>query len=92
MLKVTEEAKQELKKILAEKVDNPLAGVRLMSSGKPDNYDLAIDVEMPGDQVVEHKGAKVLLVAQDLSDHLDGHTLDIEDNARGKSFVVLSGE
>jgi Fe-S cluster assembly iron-binding protein IscA len=92
MLKVTEEAKQELKKILAEKVDNPLAGIRLMSSGKPDNYDLAIDVEMPGDQVVEHKGTKVLLVSQDLSDHLDGHTLDIEDNARGKSFVVLSGE
>ena len=92
MLKVTENAKKELKRILAEKVDNPLAGVRLMSSVKPDNYDLAIDIEMPGDQVVEHKGSKVLLVDQELSDHLDGNILDVEDNAHGKSFVVLAGK
>jgi len=92
MLRVTENAKKELKRILAEKVDNPLAGIRLMRSGKPDNYGLAIDVEMPGDQVVVHKGSKVLLVEHELSDRLDGHILDVEDTTHGKSFVVLAGK
>jgi Fe-S cluster assembly iron-binding protein IscA len=92
MLKVTEEAKKELKKTLAEKVDNPLAGLRIMKGGKPDQYDLAIDVEMPGDQVVEFKGSKVLLVAQELSEHLGGHILDVEDDGHRKHLVVLGGD
>lgn len=90
MLRVTEAAKKELKRILAEKADNPLAGLRIIRGGQPDNYGLAIDVEMPGDQVVEHKGAKVLLVSRELSNRLDGNILDVEDTAHGKSFVVLA--
>ena len=49
MLIVTENAKKELKRILAEKGDNPLAGIGIMKGGQPDNYDFAIDIEMPGD-------------------------------------------
>ena len=89
MLQVTEEAKKELKKTLAEKVDNPLAGIRIKKGDKPDQYALAIDIEMPGDQVVEFKGSKVLLVAQELSENLSGHTLDFEDDGQSKNFVVL---
>ena len=89
MLNVTEDAKKELKKTLTEKVDNPLAGIRIMKGDNPDQYDLAIDVEMPGDQVVEFKGFKVLLVAQDLSENLCGHILDVEDDGHRKRFVVL---
>jgi Fe-S cluster assembly iron-binding protein IscA len=92
MLRVTENAKKELKRILAEKVDNPLAGIRLMRSGKPDNYDLAIDVAMPNDQVVEYHSSKVLLVEQELSEHLDGNVLDVEDTPQGKGFVVIAGK
>lgn len=91
MLRVTESAKEELKKILAEKVDNPLAGIRLTRGGQPDNFDLALDVEMPADQVVKYQGAKVLLVDSELSNHLDGDILDVEDTAQGKNFVVLAG-
>ena len=40
MLRVTEAAKKELKRMLAEKVDNPLAGLRLVRSGQPDNFGL----------------------------------------------------
>lgn len=92
MLRVTENAKKELKRILAGKADNQLAGIRLVRGGQPDSFGLAVDIEMPGDQVVEHKGSKVLLVDRELSDHLDRHILDVEDTAHGKSFVILAGK
>jgi len=87
MLKVTQRAKEELKRILSAKVDNPKAGVRLTDSG-PDKFGLGIDVEMPGDQVVKHKGSKVLLVAHELATSLEGQTLDFTGTAEGSSFVV----
>lgn len=90
MLRVTEDAKKELKRILAEKADNPLAGLRLVRGVQPDDFGLAIDIEMPGDQVVEHKSSKVLLVDDELSDRLEGNILDVEDAPHGKSFVVLA--
>ena len=89
MLVVTEGAKNELKKILYEKVDHPLAGIRLLSGAQPDNFGLSIDIEVPDDQVIEHDGSKVLLIDGELSERLDGDILDVEDTASGKSFVVL---
>lgn len=86
MLTVTQRAKEELKRILSAKVDNPQAGVRLTSSGR-DKFGLGIDVEMPGDQVVKHKGSKVLLVEQGLADRLEGVTLDFTGTAEGPKFV-----
>ena len=89
MLIVTEGAKNELKKILSEKVDHPLAGIRLLIGAQPDNFGLSIDIEVSGDQVVEHDGSKVLLIDGELSERLDGDILDVEDTASGKNFVVL---
>jgi len=89
MLNVTEPAKQELKRILFEKVDHPLAGVRLVRGNQPDSYGLTIDIELPGDQVLEYDGSKILIVDQDVSRCLDGDILDIEDEAQGKSLVVI---
>jgi len=88
MIDVTERAKQELKKILSSKVDNPLAGLRLSTSGG--QFAFSIDVEMPGDQVVEYEGSKVLLVEGELATRLEGHTLDIEDTADGPGLVLLT--
>ena len=92
MLIVTDSAKKELKKILSKKADNPLAGLRLVRGGQPDDFGLAIDIEMPHDQVVEHEGSKVLLIDRELSNHLNGNILDVEDAPHGKSFVVLAGK
>lgn len=89
MLRVTEGAKKELRKILSEKVDHPLAGIRLVKGSQPDNFGLTIDIETPGDQVVEDMGFKVLLVDCQLSECLDGNTLDVEDTTSGRNFVVL---
>lgn len=89
MLRVTSDAKKELKKILSEKVDDPLAGIRLVRGSQPDNFGLNIDIELARDQVVEHDGLKVLLVDYELSENLDGNILDIEDKTQGKNFVVI---
>ena len=89
MILVSEEAKSELKKLMAEKVDNPLAGIRLIRGTAEGFFGLSIDIEMPGDQVVEHGGAKVPLVDKELSSSLDGATVDVEASGQGKSLVVV---
>lgn len=89
MLTVTERAKQELKKLLSAKVDNPQAGLRLITSGPSGELGLSIDIEAPDDQVVEYKGSKVLLVEHELADRLKGHILDFQDTADGSNLVVL---
>ena len=89
MIGVTKRAKEVLKGILSEKVDNPQAGLRLITSGQRDQFALSIDVEMPGDHVVEHKGSKVLLVEEGLATRFTGTTLDIEDTPEGPMLVLF---
>lgn len=72
MLVVTERAKQELKSILSANVDNPEAALRLTTRG-PGQLGLGIDMEAPGDQIVEHEGSKVLLVGPELAASLGGN-------------------
>ena len=88
MVSVTERARGELKTILLDNVDNPEAGLRL-SAGESDQLRLGIDVEMPGDQVVEHEGSKVLLVEQELAGNLEGLTIDVDDSSEGLKLVIV---
>ena len=90
MISVTENARLQLKNILSARVDNWYAGLRLISSN-PGHFGLGIDIEVPGDQVVEHEGSKVLLVEQGLAASLEGVTLDVEDTSEGPQ-LVLSGK
>ena len=53
---------------------------------------LVPDREAEGDQVVEHKGVKVLLVASELAPAVDGITLDVQDTAEGQKLVVSKGK
>ena len=66
MLTVTETAKQLLKETLLAHSDDPEAGLRL-SMKPPGQLGIMLDSEAEGDQVVEHEGAKVLLVASELA-------------------------
>ena len=54
MINVTERAKRELKRLLSQKVDWPEARLRLMDRGQG-ILGLGIDIELPGDQIVEYK-------------------------------------
>jgi Fe-S cluster assembly iron-binding protein IscA len=87
MISVTERAKEEMKKVLVDKVNNPLVGLRL-NVNSPGDFSLSTDIETPGDQVVKHEGMKVLLVGKEWAAGLDGYTLDFEGK---KKFVVAKG-
>jgi Fe-S cluster assembly iron-binding protein IscA len=87
MLTVTEQAKDELKKLLAAKVDWPGARLRLVDRGGG-RLGLGIDIESPGDIVLEHKGVKLLLVEAGLASKLDDVTLDVDGAADGAELVI----
>ena len=87
MLIVTEQAKDELKKLLAAKVDWPGARLRLMDRGGG-RLGLGIDIETPGDIILEHEGDRLLLVEAGLASRLDGVTLDVDSSSSRAELVI----
>jgi len=82
MITVTESAKEELKAIFIASGADPEQGLRLLPT--PDGrFVLALDTELPGDEVVEYEGAKVLLVGIEYFNILDGKTIDCHDTEDG---------
>ncbi len=90
MVSVTEGACMELKRMLSEKVDWPGARLRLVDRGQG-NIGLGIDIEVPGDHVVEYEGTKVLIIESELATNLKGIILDVDDTPAGAE-LVLSGK
>ena len=88
MIDFSERAKQELKRILGDKVSNSQGSLRLLVSS-PGEFGLSPDTEMPGDQVVKHEGVKVLLVEEGLAKSLDGMTFDVEDTPEGPKLTIV---
>ena len=87
MINVTERAKQELKSLLSQKVDRPGARLRLMDRGQG-NLGLGIDIELPGDQIVEYGGTKVLIVERELAAKIKRTTLDVDNTPQGTELVI----
>ena len=87
MLSVTESAKQKLKEMLSDKVEDPQQSLRL-TANTSGQLGLSIDMEATGDQVVEHEGSKVLLVEEELATRLEGITLDTEDTPEGPKLAI----
>ncbi|MFC2070154.1 hypothetical protein ACFLTB_03140 [Chloroflexota bacterium] len=87
MIDVTERAKKELRRILYDKVDMPQARLRL-TSGDRGQIGLGIDIELPGDNIVEYKGTRVLVVEQGLATSLKGIVLDVDDTPQGPKLVI----
>ena len=87
MINVTVRAKRELKKLLSQKADWSYARLRLMDRGKG-ILGLGIDIELPGDQVVEYQGVKVLNVSPELAKKVDGITIDVDNTLDGLEIVV----
>jgi Fe-S cluster assembly iron-binding protein IscA len=87
MITITERAKQELSKLLAEKVDWPGARLRLMNRGQG-KLGLGIDIEAPGDRIVEYKGKKVLIIESELAQNIQSVTLDVDDTPGGVELVI----
>ena len=87
MINVTRRAKKELKRLLSQKVDWPQARLRLMDRGQG-ILGLGIDIELPGDQVVEYQGIKVLNVEPELATKVKGITIDVDDTPDGLALVI----
>lgn len=87
MLAVTDSAKQELKKKLLAHTDDPEVSLRLELK-PPGQFGLVLDRKAEGDQVVEHEGIKVLLVAAELAPAVEGITLDVQDTSDGPKLVA----
>jgi len=90
MISVTDSAKEHLKNTLLAHADDPNINLRLVA--KPaGRLGFVLDRETEGDQVVEHKGTKVLLVGEELVPMVTGLILDVRDTAEG-SELFLSRE
>jgi Fe-S cluster assembly iron-binding protein IscA len=87
MIAVTDRAKQELKRILYDKVDMPQARLRL-TTGNGGELGLGIDIELPGDQIVEYMGSRLLVVEPGLAVNLRGIILDVDDTPQGPQLVI----
>jgi len=88
MINITRRAKKALKRILTAHVDLPEGRLRLMDRGQG-NLGLGIDIEMPGDKLVQYGGSPVLIIERGLAANLKGVTLDVEDSVKGSELVIL---
>jgi Fe-S cluster assembly iron-binding protein IscA len=88
MVTVTAGAMQELGKMLTEaNVDDPEVGLRVVQNA-PGEFSLMLDKEHEKDQVVDNEGAKVLFIGNDLSEALDGVTIDFKETPEGSRLVM----
>ena len=87
MVDVTERARKELKRILTSTVDNSYALLRLVASGQG-KLGLGIDIELPGDEVLEHQGSGLLLVEHELAARLEGIAIDVDETEEGTQIVI----
>jgi Fe-S cluster assembly iron-binding protein IscA len=90
MLTATKGAKQYLKSLLLTRTKN--LGLSLRLEGEPGQFRIKLDSEMPGDQVFEYEGTKVLLMDPVLALLLENANLDVLDTPDGPKLVVLGIE
>jgi iron-sulfur cluster assembly protein len=86
-LTVTEKATEALKGLLEVHEHEPEWVLRLISD-EEGNHGLQLDVPREEDQVVEHDGEPVMVIAPDLSEDLTGNTLDLKETPTGASLTI----
>ena len=87
MIGITERAKRELRKLLLDKSDMPQARLRLMSSAQGE-LGIGLDIEYPGDEIIEYQGYRLLVIEQALASSLGRITLDVDDTPQGPQLVI----
>jgi hypothetical protein len=88
MVNVTTRAKEALVRMRASaNVSDPMVGLRL-EKATAGRFGLFPDHERPGDQIVEHEGAKVLLIDDELTESLAGAKIDGKPTDQGLQLVI----
>ena len=90
MLNVTDEATAFIGKALDAQSQHDTDVFRLSRSGQ--DLEFAIDKEHEGDQVVQADDRAVLVIESEISQALDGATIDTIDTPEGKQLTVLLNE
>jgi Fe-S cluster assembly iron-binding protein IscA len=90
MLGITAKAKKKHKEILQNHSMDPEVAIRIIPNGSDSKrLDLILDKEKRGDQlVISDEGMKLLLIRLDLSQWLEGITLDYNETARDGVFTI----
>lgn len=88
MLTVTNSARDLLKEMLIKNSDDPETGMRLVVQPENRHFGLLLAKEQAGDQLIEHEGSKVLMVAPDLAPSVENMTLDVENTETGPTLVM----
>ena len=91
MLTITENAKRHLKRLLAKNASDPNLGIRLRV-GTGMQLGVLLDRKANDDYVVEHEGAKVLMVGPEFFSLVDSAVLDTEKNSPVASLVITKSE
>ncbi len=89
MLSVTQSARQQLRDIVRANIDDPGFTLRLVANPSGD-FAFTIDRARDDDQIVEHEGHIVLLVGSELSDAVEGLTIDWQETVEGPCLVMFS--
>ena len=88
VLTVTALAVEKLKEAIRTQTTDPEIGIRLMPSpSKPDQFEMTLDKEKEGDQVVESEGLKILLLRSELAPALEGMVIDCLETPQGVRFT-----
>ena len=88
MITVTERAKVVLQDLLHQKINIPLACLRI-SPNEKGGYGLGVDVEVAGDQSVIFGGEKILIVDEQLAVKLDNMVMDFEETNHSHELVLM---
>ncbi len=88
MLSVTETAKEELKRVSSQALDQPESVLRLVAD-ELGQLSLVVDAEKENDQVVKHEEATVLVIEEQLSAALEGVGIDFQDTEAGPRLVLF---
>jgi len=51
-------------------------------------FGFGIDIDLPGDKIVEYQGVKVLNVEHTLANSIKGMTIDVDDTPEGVELVI----
>ena len=88
-LTVTDRARETLKQVLEVNREQPEQVLRLLPN-QEGAYQFALDTTRDGDQVVEHDGSTIMVVADEVSSTLSGATLDVRDTEQGPALTLAA--
>jgi Fe-S cluster assembly iron-binding protein IscA len=86
MLQITDQAKEELKRLLERKVDWPGARLRLLERNGG-ALGLGVDIQSGNDKVVEYEGGPLLVVESNLEERINV-LLDVDATEEGPELVI----